>query len=303
MAGNERDTVEYTYDDRLNDRFFAPRFPTLRFDCWGKSDVGCVRTNNEDHFAIFRRLRSQEVMQTNMPTAELQSQHDEAYMLVVADGVGGAEFGELASRLAIKAFWELAGRATSWIMKLGDYDEPEWKQRIDAYVRLLSERFNEQAASNPDLAKMGTTWTSAYVMGRDAIISHVGDSRAYLWQGGQVHRLTKDHTLAEAFISAGMPASEARQFDNVLTNCFRAGTSTAEAEVQYAFLEPGDALVLCTDGLNKHVTDEELKTHLRAGGSAQAICERLIEAALAAGGTDNVTVIVARSEAPPQAPK
>lgn len=294
MAGKERDTVEYTYDDLLNDRFFAPKSPSLRLDCWGASDMGRVRKNNEDHFAIFRRLRSQEVIQTNLPAAELERQHDEAYVLVVADGVGGAEFGEFASRLAIKAFWELAGRATSWMMKLGDYEEPEWKQRIDAYARLLSERFNEQAASNPSLAKMGTTWTSAYVMGRDAIISHVGDSRAYLWQGGQVHRLTKDHTLAEAFIGAGMPETEARQFDNVLTNCFRAGTAMAEAEVSYAFLQPGDVLVLCTDGLTKHVTDDELKGYLKSGGSAQQICEQLVSTALQAGGTDNVTVVVAR---------
>ncbi|QDU37535.1 Serine/threonine phosphatase stp [Maioricimonas rarisocia] len=268
------------------------------YEYGGVSDRGRVNPHNEDHFAVIHRTRSQHAVLSNLPEGDLGLHSDEAYLLIVADGVGGNAFGELASRLAIRTLWEVASQAAHWIMRVSDIDLDDIRERVDAHVEVLQRFFRERALSQPATAQMGTTWTSAYVMGQDAIIAHIGDSRAYLCRNGRLRRVTRDHTLAQMLIETGLQAEKADRFQHVLVNCFGAHASETKAEVRCVHLDDGDSLLLCTDGLTRHLDDAQIEQHLCSPKTPQAICESLVGAAVEDGGTDNVTAVVVRINVP-----
>jgi len=273
---------------------FAPRGDSARFEFGAASHIGKVRGNNEDHYAISRRTRSREVLFTNVDAAPGQTLTEEhAYVLIVADGVGGRGFGELASELVLRTGWDLSDRATSWVMK---FDPKEWetiRERILAYTTQIQEALVEYAQLDPKLAGMGTTWTCAYLMGADGVLGHVGDSRAYLYRAGALKQLSHDHTFAQELIDLGMPAEDTRRFKHVLTNSFGARGEPVRTQVERISLEDGDRLLLCTDGLSDMVSDAEIAEILGATPEPQRACDVLIDRALAAGGKDNVTVLLA----------
>jgi protein phosphatase len=138
---------------------------------------------------------------------------------------------------------------------------------------------------------MGTTLTGAYVIGLDAFIAHVGDSRAYLYRERALTRLTSDHTLAQEMLDAGLPAPEAKR--HVLTNVLGGAKRDVRIDFHHVQLRDGDRLLFCSDGLTEMVADERIASLLAENVDPQAACQVLIDAALANGGRDNVTAVVA----------
>jgi protein phosphatase len=288
------DTAEFSTAARFADYFFASETPALRVTSGGATHTGRVRENNEDHFAVIRRTRTREVLITNLPADSMLPSLDEAYMLLVADGIGGTAFGELASRLAIQTAWELAGNATSWVMKVTDLDAQQLRERIGAYVDRIEQRFREYGRSNPELVNMGTTLTCAYVMDRDVVITHLGDSRAYLCRDGNCTQITRDHTMGEILKSAGMDPAHVERLRHVLVNCLAVNHKTkAFPELQHVEVQDGDRLLLCTDGLSDMVTDADIGRVVAEHADPQSACQELVRLALKQGGKDNVTVVLA----------
>jgi protein phosphatase len=140
---------------------------------------------------------------------------------------------------------------------------------------------------------MGTTLTLAYVAFPRLYVSHVGDSRCYLFRNNALSRLTTDHTLAEQLRQSGRPAGVS-QWDHVLWNALGGGEAGVKPEIHRVILEPGDAILLSSDGLTKHVPDETIAALLGQMSDATTACRQLVDAANAGGGSDNVTVVVAR---------
>ncbi len=190
ISAHDSDTADYPFRVDSADRLFADASqPPVEVAIGGLSHCGKVRANNQDHFAVVRRTRSSDVMLSNIPLDDLQRIEEYAYALIVADGMGGHAHGELASRIAIQAIWELAPQLTKWIMKLNPHELKETRQRVDAYATYVQSKLREYAQADRRLAGMGTTLTTAYVMNRDAIIANVGDSRAYLLRPAWPSRL------------------------------------------------------------------------------------------------------------------
>jgi protein phosphatase len=277
---------------------FVPRSPATRVAFGAASHVGCVRENNEDHFAVVRRTRSREILLTNVDLANVSLPDDHAHTLIVADGVGGRGFGELASEFVLRFGWELVGRSTSWLMKFENAHWSEICSRVEAYVNRIQTALQEYAQSEPKLAGMGTTWTCVYIMDSDAILAHVGDSRAYLFRRGTLQQLTRDHTFAQELIDIGMPPHETAQFKHVLTNSFAARNEKVVPQIEHISLQGRDRLLLCTDGLTDMVADVEIAAVLQRYESPQATCDLLVDVALRHGGKDNVTVVVADFDVP-----
>lgn len=298
MTISENETVNFEETAPLDGRFFAAKPVPWQVEFGAISHLGNIRRNNEDHFAVIRRKRSREVLLTNMPPEDLSLQDDESYVMVVADGMGGAAFGELASRLALKTADELVGNAGHWITQLYDAETRETQDRIQAYTDVIHQTLLDYGHSNPRLSGMGTTLTCAHVLGADVIIAHVGDSRAYHFHDGQVRQVTRDQTLAQELIDAGMPREDTIRFRHILTNCFGGDAREVQTDVYHLRLEEGDALLLCTDGLTDLIDDRELAQALEFYATAQGACERLLRIALDRGGKDNVTVVVGRFRAP-----
>jgi len=140
---------------------------------------------------------------------------------------------------------------------------------------------------------MGTTWTSAHFLGRSVVIVQIGDSRAYLYCQGHLHQITHDETMAQALIDSGIEPASVKKFRHVLLNSLGGGNEMARATIHHVELEPNDQLLLCTDGLNDMVSDEDIAAELQQHVNPQAACDSLVRRALENGGRDNVTVVLA----------
>jgi PPM family protein phosphatase len=212
---------------------------------------------------------------------------------VVADGMGGAAAGELASRVAIERAWHLTEQASSWVMRLRNLAAQQVQERIEAFVGEMHRTLREMGEADPRLAGMGTTWTSIYVIGWHALIAHIGDSRAYLWREGKLNQITRDQTLAQVLIDSGVPPEDTRKVRHILTNSLGGQRDVIFPDIEHHVLQDGDRLLLCTDGLTDQVSGAAIAECVARSSSSQAACDALVQLALEGGGKDNITVIVA----------
>jgi protein phosphatase len=287
------DTGDHVPLQSFAESFFAPPHDSLTIAFGGSSHVGKVRSQNEDHFAVFKRRRRTELLISNLPPDFLLPRETCSFAMVVADGMGGMKSGEVASRLALQKMVELSGLATSWVMRLTDMDAQQMRHRVDAYVRQVHETLHMTGKSSPALEDMGTTWTSAHFLGASVVIVHIGDSRAYLYCQDQLHQITHDETMAQALVDSGCAAESVKKFRHVLLNSLGGGNAMASAAIHLIELEPNDRLLLCTDGLSDMVSDEDIAAELQRRENPQSACDALVQRALENGGRDNVTVVLA----------
>ena len=262
------------------------------------SHAGKVRRSNEDSFLVMCFERGLHTLFTNLPPEQIPDQYNErGYAMFVADGIGGRAKGEVASRTAISALIELIIQTPDWIMRPDEERALKVLRRMEQRFSQLPGVLAERAETDPHLAGMGTTLTLAASIGPDLIIAHVGASRAYLFHHEQLLRLTSDQTIAGALAAAGLIgyAEVARHHARrVLTSAIIASGPEAEVELHHVKLVDGDQLLLCSDGLTEMVTESEISEALEKYGSAAEACQALVDLALAAGGKDNVTVVLSR---------
>jgi protein phosphatase len=258
-----------------------------------QSHTGRVRTKNEDHYLVVQRRRTRSVLATNLPKGFLPPADDTAYVYGVADGIGGASFGELASALVLRSGWDQSPGTIKWTWIINDHEIEELKERVDLIFHRMQQALVERGQNDPRYATMGTTLTAAYTVGPEAFIGHVGDSRAYLYHAGQLTRVTRDHTLAQDCLDAGLPVPS-RSWFHRLTNSLGADDAPLSVEFRHLHLADGDQLLLCTDGLTDMVSDEEIAQRLGRDADPRDTASALIDRALECGGKDNVTVILAR---------
>ena len=289
------DTGEYVAFEELVARFFEDEPRTVvRVEFGALSHRGLVRDDNEDHYLVVRRRRERDVLLSNLPVEQLNRSEQQAYALAVADGLGGHAFGELASFLALREAWDLGGSEINWPIKMNRRESEELELKAAVIFRLLDKALQSAAKVQPQLSGMGTTLTVCYTTGPELFVLHAGDSRAYLYRGGALRRLTRDHTAAQEIIDAGMaePESDTETSQrHVLTNWI--GGGSVEADVAHHRLADGDRLLLCTDGLTDLVPEVEIAALLNAHSRPDDACRGLVDRALDYGGLDNVTVVLA----------
>jgi protein phosphatase len=264
--------------------------------------MGKVRTNNEDHYMIARFGRVFETIATNLQHGQVPSRFEEsAFVMAVADGMGGMAAGEVASSMAITIGANLALSAGQWNLRLNEREAREMVGRVSRFFRHIDRRLTERAESDPQLSGMGTTLTTAYSVGDDLFLFHVGDSRAYLFRDGGLAQITHDQTLAQALADSGRISAEEvgrHHLRHVLTHALGKGGGEIQAEIQQLRMQDGDRLLLCTDGLTDMVDDAGIAGVLSEVAASDQAGQALIERALEAGGKDNVTVVVARYHLP-----
>jgi protein phosphatase len=271
-------------------------------DCFGLTDIGKVREHNEDQFAI---------ADLNMPGVVLDSRsvcEDEvdapglvnANLLLVADGVGGNGGGQRASQLAMEGvlgYLRWLHQNRHCLPFPGAIRGHEMCEDLKATLAWAQQRLQDEAEASVELARMGTTLTLAYLEWPAVYFAHVGDSRAYLYRRHELIQITNDQTIAQMLADAGVIEEERVErhaLRNVLGSLLCRDAKQLLPCVYKRHLAPGDQLLLCTDGLTRHVSCSEIAEILDGTYSAAGACRELIVAANAAGGTDNTTVIVAR---------
>ena len=266
-------------------------------DVSGLTHPGRVRANNEDHFLVTKATRRLETMQASLPAGDVPERADEInYVMVVADGMGGHAAGEVASRLAISALVGLALQIPDWIFWVDEEHVPEIERRTREAIQQVGSMLIERGREEDALRGMGSTLTAARSCGRDLLIVHVGDSRAYLFRAGRLERLTRDHTYAQLLVDAGeLSPGEANlsRYRHVLTNALGGSEEEVHVDMDLLRLEDGDRLMLCSDGLTDGVDDDTIAAALGAAQPSADVAQKLLQCALDAGGRDNITVIVA----------
>jgi len=278
-------------------RSFQPFSSQVRIDVSGLTHVGLLRANNEDQFYIARMSRALETMSTSLAETDVPARAEEVnYALVLADGMGGHAAGEVASRMAISMLISLVLELPNWILKVDDDAAHEMEKRSRNIVRKVGAVMFKEGHDHAELRGMGSTLTIARSLGRDLLIIHVGDSRAYLLRGGTLNRLTRDHTYAQMLVDCGrLDACDLADSGvrHILTNALGGSTEEVDVDVDLLQLEDGDRLMLCSDGLSDLVDDEAITKTLIDKPVSKDACEQLVQMALDAGGRDNVTVVVA----------
>lgn len=254
---------------------------TLTIDVAGKTDVGCVRTNNEDNFGY----------------------DPAAGIYVVCDGIGGAVAGEVASKLAVESVLNYFRQATG-----GNYPQVgmpiEGKsvgaQALASAIQTANHAIHEAASKNAAHRGMGSTIVSVLANGQALHIGHVGDSRIYLIRrvadAWTIEQLTNDHSLVMEQVRHGLITKEEAERSALQNIIIRAlgSEETVDPEVDDIVPLPGDILLLTTDGLTKHAKDDQILNIIVSASSLEAACNALIQAAKDGGGDDNITCLLLR---------
>jgi PPM family protein phosphatase len=225
----------------------------------GLSDVGRQREANEDNFLC-------------------------GPLFAVADGMGGAQAGEVASQMAVD------------ILGAGDDDAGTPEERLTRLIRHANRQIYDLAGRDESRRGMGTTTTAAIVEGRDVSLGHVGDSRAYRFREGQLEQLTHDHSLVAELVRSGQLSPEAAENHPQRSIITRALGPEADVEVDAHShaAQDGDVYLLCSDGLTGMISEEDIAGILRGAGTLQEAAESLVRAANQSGGKDNITVVLFR---------
>ena len=278
-----------------------------KIDACGITDVGKKRPRNEDHFLLATLSKTLEISHSSLKIGEADRVfgNSQGRLLLVADGMGGHASGDRASAMAVSAFADYVLNMLRWYFRADPSQDAELVADLRDAVLRCQRRIREEVSEHPEERGMGTTLTLAYVIWPRMFVVHVGDSRCYLLRDNKLKQLTRDHTLAQMLADRAekVPqntATEAHetQLHHVLRNAVGGNDEEPQPDIFRVDLEFDDRLLLCTDGLSKHVSEAELCARLQEEQPAFEICRHLIEDANAAGGSDNITAIVARFPKP-----
>jgi protein phosphatase len=264
---------------------------------FGATDRGKVRGSNEDQFVVAMLTRALWIEQSSVPQPNMQYADDRGHIFVVADGMGGANGGQQASAMAVGTIEGFLLNALKWVVGLDGSSDASALRAFQAALRRADADVHQAAASDPGLRGMGTTLTMAYAIGSDLFVAHVGDSRCYLLRAGELHQITRDHTVVQELLDKGVVSpSEAAHHSlrHIITNVVGGDAPGVHIEVHRLTIERGDVLLLCTDGLTNMLSDGQVRALLDATPTPEEACKELIRFANEAGGEDNITAIVAR---------
>ena len=238
--------------------------------CWGLSDPGCVRAQNQDSYQIERLDRN-------------------TLLCVVCDGMGGAKSGNVASTLAVDVFVQEIKR--TWTSNM---DRDKIDQMLRGAVKLANFTVFDQAMQFEEFSGMGTTLVAALVRGRDLTVINVGDSRIYRVNRSGIRQLSVDHSLVQMMVDRGELTPElARTYPgkNFITRAI--GTEpVVESDLFHYYVDRGDCLLLCSDGLSNMMDDQEILFEVIHGTNKQMCCQRLLDIAKNRGAPDNVTSVL-----------
>ena len=266
-------------------------------DVCGLTHRGRVRSENADHFLIASFHRAMQVHNSSLPHDAFSphSADSRGYVFLVADGVGAFAQAANGSARAIRS-------VAQYLVDMSEVSlvtDPEREQEIVTRVRGAIDGAHETLLQLDEDGIPGsavTTLTMVVTIWPRLFLVHVGDSRAYRLRDGELTQLTTDQTMAQAMVDSGewtRAIADASPLKHVLVSAL--GSSQVDPQVDALALDRSDVMLLCTDGLTKHVSDTEIRQQLMRGESSEATCQSLIELALSRGGEDNVTVVIGKA--------
>jgi serine/threonine protein phosphatase PrpC len=293
------ETMNALLQHPLDDTEIAPpptRSNAFALNSYGISHRGQVRESNEDHFLVAELGRMLTVHQTNLPQARAKRSSHRGYVLLVADGMGGANAGEVASGLTVEIIEEFLLNTLKRFSNLQAGEERNAMNELQNALFRADARIFEEIGKHPEWHGMGTTLTLAFVVNRRLFVAHAGDSRCYLYSKGLLQQLTQDHTVTAELLRRGVllpDNGKTHPYRHVVTNILGGNAPGVEVDCQCCNLHSQDKILLCSDGLTEMVRDDEIEEILAIESEPRNACARLVDEANKRGGKDNITVIVA----------
>ena len=267
-------------------------------DVYGLTHPGRVRSENQDHFLICALKKQMVVHLTSLPeTDHLMGEPERlAFLMMVADGVGGGTKGAEASRMALEAVTRYVANSMRCYYAARSADDRTFSEALQQGALQCHTELVQQGEDDPQYRGMATTLTLYLGLWPRAYLLQVGDSRCYLLRGDNLTQITRDQTMAQELIDLGV-LTQAGTADSRLAHTLSSSIGGRQTAPVVTRLDVtwGNVALLCSDGLTKHVSDERIRDRLRSMSSAKEVCEDLLEEALAGGGSDNITLIVARA--------
>jgi protein phosphatase len=263
-------------------------------DSFGLTHRGKVREVNEDHFFVAALHKTLDLRHTSIEELDAfeHLRRSEDHLFVVADGVGTIGGGRIASGTAVRTLVTYIGRTMGCYYSYDVESENEFIEQLENAVKHAHETLLEEFSSKG--TGPATTLTMATLMWPRAYLIHVGDSRAYHLRRGRIRQITQDQTMGELMIDQGIMTEEQVKRSSLSNTLSSAVGAEMKPSVGLIDLNWGDTLLLCSDGLTRHVPDDAIAEILAQADTAQVACERLVDAALEDGGRDNITVVVGR---------
>ena len=262
----------------------------VRVSVFGKTDLGLTRDHNEDTFLVADLSTGDASLQPSVREHEVGVRGS---LFMVADGMGGAAAGEVASAMAADIIFRHL--STAWA---GDTEATaaRFAFRMREAVELANAEIYAYAREHPELRGMGTTVTAAGLYGDDLYLTQIGDSRGYLVRGGEAIQLTKDQSLMQRLVDAGeLTEEEAEQSERRNISLQALGPDPrVKVDLTHQTLRRGDTLIICSDGLSGLVRREEFGRMVTEHPDLPDLCSGLIDLANERGGPDNITVVAAR---------
>jgi serine/threonine protein phosphatase PrpC len=267
-------------------------------DVYGLTHTGRVRPDNQDHFLICALRKQMVVHQTSLPDTEHLMAGPErlAFLAMVADGVGGGARGEEASRIALEAVTQYVSGTMRSYYAAGSADDVEFYEALQEGALRCHAELRRRGEEDPEYQGMATTLTLFLGVWPRAYLLQVGDSRCYVYRNGELSQITRDQTMAQELIDLGVLTradAAATRYARTLSSSL-GGRQTDPAVTRFDN-DWGTVVLLCSDGLTAHVSDQRIREALHSMISAKQVCEDLLREALEGGGTDNITIIVGRA--------
>ena len=272
-------------------------------DVYGITHPGSVRTANQDHFLICSVRKQIQVHHTSLPDTDHLPLTGErmAFIAVVADGVGGGSKGEKASRLALERVTEYVALTMRAYHNLDATDDQPFLDALQEAAWESHARVTSEAEADPGARGMATTMTLWLGVWPRAYLLQVGDSRFYIFRQGKLTRISRDQTMAQELVDQGA-LTQSRAFETKWAHVLSSSIGGRQTAPVVTRLDQDweNVGLLCSDGLTKHVSDEQIAERLRTMSSAQQACEALLQDALDGGGSDNISIIVVRDVRKPE---
>ena len=268
-------------------------------DMFGITHKGKVRAENQDHFLVSTVHPQVVVHGTSLPDSDKLPLRGTRFatVLVLADGVGGAASGQDASRLATESVTRYLSSTMRSYHAAGSSTEEELLLSLKETALEAHNAVRREAATHPGQKGMATTLTVVMVVYPWAYVVQVGDSRCYFFSDNSLRLLTRDQTIAQSLVDQGlMPAERLNMspFKHVLSSAIGSDEATPVV-TPFDISERGSLILMCSDGLTKHVSDDEIEQYVRKMETSEQVAKDLLQLALDRGGSDNITIIAARA--------
>jgi PPM family protein phosphatase len=276
-----------------------PRKPRdEEIDLYGLTHVGKVRTENQDQFLICALKKQMVVHLTSLPETDRLVAEPErlAFLMMVADGVGGAAKGAEASRMALEAATRYVSHSMRCYYAAGPADDEKLSEALQEAALGCHTELVRQGESDPEYRGMATTLTLYLGLWPRVYLLQVGDSRCYLLRQDELTQISRDQTMAQELIDLGVMSRAAASNTRLAhTLSSSIGGRSPAPVVSRLDITWGNVVLLCSDGLTNHVSDQRIRDRLRSMKSAKQVCKDLLKEALDGGGSDNITIVVARA--------